>query len=208
VSDARLRELERRWKETGSVDDEAAYLLERVRVGDLTRERLELAAYCGHEGATRAKVGEAACEVEGLFAALATSQLDLNIIAVAAAAEQRLPEWSSLSPNDLTPHRALAHIFGVWDDQLARETLSELSRSIERAAPGLPGDHPGLVAAWSAQRALEAACKAKNIRGARAAKDMATSTSRLTRLILASIPDRLPQFRATLAGRLLHARTV
>ncbi len=51
MSDARLRELERRWKETGSPDDEAAYLLERVRVGDLTRERLELAAYCGHEAA-------------------------------------------------------------------------------------------------------------------------------------------------------------
>ncbi len=54
MSDARLRELERRWKETGSPDDEAAYLLERVRVGDLTRERLELAAYCGHEGARKA----------------------------------------------------------------------------------------------------------------------------------------------------------
>ena len=44
MSDQRLRELERRWKESGSPDDEAAYLLERVRVGDLTRERLHLAA--------------------------------------------------------------------------------------------------------------------------------------------------------------------
>ena len=54
VSDQRLRELERKWRETGSVEDEAAYLRERVRVGDLTQERLELAAYCGHEGAGRA----------------------------------------------------------------------------------------------------------------------------------------------------------
>jgi hypothetical protein len=54
MSDTKLRDLERRWKETGTVDDEAAYLLERVRVGDLGRERLELAAYCGHEGASRA----------------------------------------------------------------------------------------------------------------------------------------------------------
>ena len=30
MSDAKLRDLERRWKETGSVQDEAAYLLERV----------------------------------------------------------------------------------------------------------------------------------------------------------------------------------
>jgi hypothetical protein len=53
MSDRKLRDLERRWKETGTVEDEAAYLLERVRVGDLTQERLELAAYCGHEGARR-----------------------------------------------------------------------------------------------------------------------------------------------------------
>lgn len=51
MSDEHLRELERRWKETGTVEDEAAWLKERVRVGDLTQERLELAAYLGHEAA-------------------------------------------------------------------------------------------------------------------------------------------------------------
>ena len=51
MSDSRLRELERRFRKTGAVEDEAAYLLERVRVGDLAQEKLELAAYCGHEGA-------------------------------------------------------------------------------------------------------------------------------------------------------------
>jgi hypothetical protein len=61
MSDAKLRDLERRWKETGTVEDEAAYLLERVRVGDLSRERLELAAYCGHEAARRA-VGPTAAD--------------------------------------------------------------------------------------------------------------------------------------------------
>lgn len=54
MTDQKLRELERKWKETGSVEDEAAHLRERVRVGDLTQERLELAAYCGHAGATLA----------------------------------------------------------------------------------------------------------------------------------------------------------
>lgn len=57
MSDERLRNLERRWKETGSVEDEAAFLLERVRAGDLTQERLELAAYCGLEGARAAVPG-------------------------------------------------------------------------------------------------------------------------------------------------------
>ncbi len=54
MSDEKLRELERRWKGTGAVEDEAAFLLERVRAGELTQERLELAAYCGHQAATAA----------------------------------------------------------------------------------------------------------------------------------------------------------
>jgi len=81
VTDSKLRELERRWKETGSVEDEWAwlsarvrggerldwesysrlaeldvgaateYLRERVDEGDLSQERLELAALCSHDPA-------------------------------------------------------------------------------------------------------------------------------------------------------------
>lgn len=54
MSDRRLRELERRWKESQSVEDEGNYLRERVRVGDLTEQQLALAAHWGHEGASRA----------------------------------------------------------------------------------------------------------------------------------------------------------
>lgn len=53
MSDTRLRELRRRFDETGAPQDEAAWLNERVRMGELSRERLELAAYCGHEAARR-----------------------------------------------------------------------------------------------------------------------------------------------------------
>lgn len=51
MTDSRLQELERAWKASESLDDEAAYLHERVRTGGLSQERLELAAYCGHTGA-------------------------------------------------------------------------------------------------------------------------------------------------------------
>lgn len=51
MSDGRLRELERRWAETGSSEDEAELLRERVRVGALTLARLELAALLGHPAA-------------------------------------------------------------------------------------------------------------------------------------------------------------
>lgn len=51
MADEALREAERRWLETGAVEDEGRYLLERVRAGTLTREWLELAAYCRHAAA-------------------------------------------------------------------------------------------------------------------------------------------------------------
>lgn len=54
MSDKRLRELERRWLETGALIDEALLLRERVRSGSLPPCMLGLAAYCGHGGATAA----------------------------------------------------------------------------------------------------------------------------------------------------------
>ena len=49
MSDERLRQLERKWRETGAVEDEAALLRERVRTGGLLPDSLDSAAYCGHE---------------------------------------------------------------------------------------------------------------------------------------------------------------
>ncbi|MCA8923515.1 MAG: hypothetical protein KDD82_16990 [Planctomycetes bacterium] len=56
MGDERLRELERRWRERGSLEAEAAWLKERVRAGELPRERLQLAATLG--GAARLAWGE------------------------------------------------------------------------------------------------------------------------------------------------------
>lgn len=54
MSDERLREQERRWLETRSVEDEAAYLVERARVGAVSRARLRAAAVAGSAAAARA----------------------------------------------------------------------------------------------------------------------------------------------------------
>ena len=53
MTDERLRELERRWKVSGAIDDEVELLRERSRRGDLMRANLELAAYLGAEAAVR-----------------------------------------------------------------------------------------------------------------------------------------------------------
>lgn len=64
--DERQRQLERRFKETGSVDDETAWLLERVRGAGVDLGKLQLAAYLGHPAA-RAVAREP--EIEPLVAA-------------------------------------------------------------------------------------------------------------------------------------------
>lgn len=53
MSDERLRELERTWRRTGSVDDEVAFLQERVRTGALGERDVRLAAWLGHPAAER-----------------------------------------------------------------------------------------------------------------------------------------------------------
>ena len=53
VSDVSLRELERRWRESGSTEDETEYLGERVRQGDLTERDLRSAAIAGSAAALR-----------------------------------------------------------------------------------------------------------------------------------------------------------
>lgn len=68
MSDARLRELERRWRESGAVDDEATYLLERVRVGLLNPAALAEAARLGHDAAERAGPTERATTLTNFLA--------------------------------------------------------------------------------------------------------------------------------------------
>lgn len=57
MSDARLRELERRFQASGQLADEVAWLIERLRAGVLREERLRQAAHVGH-AAARAVLGE------------------------------------------------------------------------------------------------------------------------------------------------------
>lgn len=66
--DATLQALERRWRQTGAVDDEARWLGARLRAGDLARERLVFAADLGH-AAAQVALGRPV-DVEGAVALL------------------------------------------------------------------------------------------------------------------------------------------
>jgi hypothetical protein len=58
VSDEDVRALERRFRETGTVADEAAWIVARVRSGELLLGRVAVAGLCGHEAA-RIAAGDA-----------------------------------------------------------------------------------------------------------------------------------------------------
>lgn len=49
--DERLRALERRWRASGELEDEVAWLGERLRSGQLSQDQIGLAAYLGSEAA-------------------------------------------------------------------------------------------------------------------------------------------------------------
>jgi len=135
VSDARLRELERRWKETGSVDDEASYLLERVRVGDLTRERLELAAYCGHQGARRA--GNEHASASEPVDVLVTAGSDLVALWAELTMGQELQDVRSVT--QMKPHlEAVMNAFKSW----RQKPGGELAAAVKMAFRAMPFSAP------------------------------------------------------------------
>lgn len=122
MSDSRVRELEATWRTSGAVEDEAAWLQERVRVGDLEQSKLELAAYCGHSGAARSatplSLEEGEAWLEGLvgYGRIATVRSLIAIAVVSLEAWTRdetcpieaahaAQDWI-LCPCD--PHRAAA----------------------------------------------------------------------------------------------------
>lgn len=57
MGDEQVRAAERRWRESGTLEDEAAFLHARVRAGELPEARVRWAAACGHEAAARAIEG-------------------------------------------------------------------------------------------------------------------------------------------------------
>lgn len=58
MTDSALRQAERAWRRSGAPSDEITYLAARLRTGQISRDRLDLAAYCGHVGAQQLLAGE------------------------------------------------------------------------------------------------------------------------------------------------------
>lgn len=98
MSDERLKTLEQRFRESGQVDDEAAWLVERIRVGGLSRAQLNLAASLGHPAARAALGRPRDHDLARALEAMRGAERELRVrvaLALARFLQERLqrPEW-------------------------------------------------------------------------------------------------------------------
>jgi hypothetical protein len=152
VSDASLRDLERCWRETGSDEDEAAFLRARVRAHDLLQERLALAAQVDHPGARSALELEPRAEesLEAWVLALVPHGKPAVIVAGVALAELALARWRRSGTGRVRENGALAAT-RAWLACPCREHAQRawsLGNDLEREIKGatttttlLPSDH-------------------------------------------------------------------
>ena len=110
MSDARLRELERRWKRSKAVEDEAALLAERVRVGELDQNMLDLAARLGHPAAILSVAGIHSSKdlwIELWVERAVAFSREASVRAAIACAKEVLSIFETEYPQNLGPRRAI-----------------------------------------------------------------------------------------------------
>ncbi len=122
MTDRALRELERR-ASSGSRDDEAAWLAARVRAGALPRERLELAAWCGH-GPARAVLG----------GSTVADGLDLDDWLRGLSRWRRAPARAALAAARLAWPMRVAHGRSCWRTEADSPALPAAERTLAAAA--------------------------------------------------------------------------
>ena len=104
MSDLRARELERRWRETGALEDRVAWLRQRMRGGELPLERLALAAAVG-DAASGVVLGWTErpdpARLAGVLAELGWARCALIALAATRAVLDRCP--AMLLPDEEPP---------------------------------------------------------------------------------------------------------
>lgn len=144
MSDEQLRALRRRWEQTRRVEDEAALLVERVRVGDLTSVWLRAAA---HAGAPAAVLAYPQRTVEDFIELLDVIPWFANVGRPhqSDATVRRVRDWADWrGPERENDERAgTPHDWHAFDERLD-DALFERARDIarERGGAAIPGYDP------------------------------------------------------------------
>lgn len=145
------------------MEDEAAWLLERMRAGELTKERLELAARLGHEAANLAHLecGSEVTECGGELIEAAAEALSLRASVAFAAdcTERACAAWTQKS--------SLAVLSGgvsacrAWlRDGRADVKLESLAARCKELAESEPGESRSSHRAYNAAQAALCLCRA------------------------------------------------
>ena len=150
MSDESHRELERRFRTSaGSVEDEAAWLRARLQAGELSEERLGLAAYLGHHAA-RLVLGQAVQESEEIFlSAKAVDTLFSSIMRQGGEAASRrasvaVCELIEEHPCDLLeePGPHIAHRFNHAYSWFHKQEHCELASRVRAQLPEQAATYP------------------------------------------------------------------
>jgi hypothetical protein len=153
VADQRLRDLERNAAH-GDLQAQARLLLERVRVGDLTEERLQLVAYLGHEAA-RVCISpvdaDPPCTLEDLLSVIRLRDTSLLPRAMIEVALRSLEDAQRVPPN----------------------TREECERVLAVTKAALRDARPELV--WEAARLADQVYNAASVQEDFAARSLATA---------------------------------
>ena len=171
MNDGKLAELERRWRETKSPADEAAWLRERVQSGQLSEERLELAASVGHQGAERAcgivsasaapKLEEMARTLlrlpEAPVAAVGARFVGMGVRALGASAPEALSRAASaIEDYERCPCEAHRSALFLLTTQLGRLAATRLSGRAD------PSNAYTIKAAYHVCQAIQKAAKSQH----------------------------------------------
>jgi len=158
MSDARVRELERRWRDSGALADRLAWQRARLRAGELTaeagallealaaglpEERLVLLAYLADPAAVEV-MGDLVVELASFLGGFEAARV---VLGDPIDAEEEVLAWAG----------GLAH----WGRETAGRALAELLRPLigllDAPVPDQPDDPYGAEADWIAERRTVAA---------------------------------------------------
>jgi hypothetical protein len=135
MGDEQLRELERRWRTTGALDDEVAWVSALVRAGEVSAGDLELAATLGSLAARRLLPAERRwpSNVQAMAASLERAPRPVQVRVLVTLARLVLPVWRQRHPAD----ERLADAVEAAEESLtgaaADHWLSEADRHFRRS---------------------------------------------------------------------------
>jgi hypothetical protein len=146
MSDEELRELERRFRETGSVEDHVAYLKGRLRAAALTPERLACAAFLGDAAAQQAIEARAPepwelSDRDVWIARIKPVGKEAIVRAVLAVSRRALEVWELGFPDERRPRTAI-EAAEAWVRSQTDETRKAAEAAYGGADEAATAAHP------------------------------------------------------------------